>query len=332
MPFFIANIFLGFSGFLLSLYIAHKKRRKTEHFVCPLRGNCTEVVHSPFSRFLGIPVEYLGLFYYAIIAIGYGFRATWPDLNGYLVIPLVFLSTFALLFSFYLTFIQVFTLRKLCTWCLISATFTLFIFFDSLFGSFTSIIPFLDRAELPISILHVFGIAMGLGAATLADIFFFKFLKDAHISEFEADVLQTFSQIIWLAIGIILMTGLGLYLPEMGSFNQQAAFLMKWGVLFIIVINAALLNLFVTPKFLQIQFGIHEHEVGELIQTRRLVFLFGPISLVSWYAVFVLEAVGNRAIFSFETLFQIYASLVIFSTLVGQVFERQLSVKKTRIG
>lgn len=322
MPFFIANIFLGFTGFLLATYIAHKKRRKTEHFICPLRGSCSEVVHSNFSRFLGMPVELLGMAYYAVIAIGYGVRGMFPEINGLLVIPLVFVSTFALFFSFYLTFIQIFTLKKLCTWCLISATLTLFIFGFSLVSSFEVMIPFLISSAFAISIVHVLGLALGLGSATLADIFLFKFVKDGHISELEVEIIHTFSQVIWFAIGIIVMTGLGLAVADLNSVIENPNVMLKWIVMGVVILNGAILNLFVTPKFLQIQSGLpHEHQAGELVHIRKLVFLLGPISLVSWFSVFLLTAFGDVIFTSFELMLQIYLSLIIVAGIIGQIVD-----------
>jgi len=135
MPAYILIVFIGFVGFLLSNYISHKKRKKDEHFICPLRASCTEVVHSDYSRFLGIHVEYLGMIYYGFISVGYGLLAS---LSGIAMFSLVLfsISTLAFLFSVYLTFVQIFILKKLCTWCLISAFFCLMIFLIALFTTF----------------------------------------------------------------------------------------------------------------------------------------------------------------------------------------------------
>lgn len=321
MPLHIANIFLGFAGLLLSLYIAHKKRKKSEHMVCPLRGNCHDVIHSDYSRFLGIPVEYLGVLYYAIIAVSYGVRATMPAIDGPFTVFLLFVSTFAVVFSFYLTFIQLFTLRKLCTWCLVSATLTVLIFASSFAISRDAVLPFLVSAHALILMLHVVGMALGLGTATLADLFFFKFLKDFRISEMEADVLKIFSQIIWFTIGIVVMTGLGLFLPEADQLLTSDKYLMKMIVVGIIILNGAILNLLIAPRFLQIQFGKHEHQPGELVRTRRMAFLFGPISVVSWYSAFILGMLEESPA-PFSTLWRIYVSLLILAVVAGQIAER----------
>ncbi len=319
-PAFVISIFLGFAGFLLALYITHKKRRKSEHFVCPLRGSCTEVIHSDFSKFFGVGVEYLGLLYYAIIALGYGIRAVWPGIDGMLVVPLLFLSTFALLFSFYLTFIQIFTLRKLCTWCLISAFLTLMIFILSISSSVSIVIPFLSELRTPIVLVHVVTMALGLGASTLSDLFFFKFLRDFRISEMEASILNVFSQVIWFAIGLIVMTGLGLFLPQMGTLLASSKFLMQVIVVGVIILNGAFLNLFLAPRFLNIQFGKHEHQPGELIHTRKLAFTFGPISIISWYSAFFL-AMLEQAPASFDVMWRTYIGVLILGVVIGQICE-----------
>ena len=68
----ISIIFFAFFGFLLAYYLHHKKVEKAEVFVCPLRGSCSEVIESRYSKFFGVPVELLGMIYYAVIAVGYG--------------------------------------------------------------------------------------------------------------------------------------------------------------------------------------------------------------------------------------------------------------------
>lgn len=321
MPLFVMNIFIGFAGLLLSLYIAHKKRKKTEHLVCPFRGNCHEVIHSDYSKFLGVPVEYLGIFYYSTIAISYGLRAMFPGLNGNFSVFLFFVSTFAIVFSFYLTFIQLFTLRKLCTWCLFSATLTVIIFVGALLSSFDNLVLFLDIARVPIILLHVLAMALGLGTATLTDLFFFRFLKDFRISEMEADILKTFSQIIWVALGFIIMSGLGLFLPHIDELLASDKFLMKMIIVGVIILNGAILNLVIAPRFLQIQFGQHTHQPGELIRTRRMAFLFGPISVVSWYSAFILGMLAESPA-PFDTLWRVYVFLIILAVLSGQIIER----------
>ena len=129
---YVITALLAVMGFSIATYIRHKKV-SMETFVCPIGHTCDAVIHSDYSRFLGIPVEYLGILYYGIIAFSYAALALRPDLNMPLVLlALLIVTTVAFLFSLYLTFIQAFALRQWCTWCLISAGLCTLIFSSTL--------------------------------------------------------------------------------------------------------------------------------------------------------------------------------------------------------
>jgi len=120
---YVLIIFLAFGGFLIARYIRHHKKNVEEALVCPLRANCDMVIHSDYSKFLGIPIEALGMVYYSLLAVSYGLLVIFPVLNQPLVASsLLFATVCAFVFSIYLTLIQAFVIKNWCTWCLISAT------------------------------------------------------------------------------------------------------------------------------------------------------------------------------------------------------------------
>jgi uncharacterized membrane protein len=127
---YVFIIFLAFGGFLIARYIYHHKKNVKEALVCPLKANCDTVIHSDYSMILGIPVEVLGMFYYAGTAVAYGWVVIFPELSTPLILSgLLFASICAFLFSIYLTCIQAFALKNWCTWCIISAFLCATIFF-----------------------------------------------------------------------------------------------------------------------------------------------------------------------------------------------------------
>ncbi len=131
-PLHLLIIFVAFGGFLIAFYIRHKKRNK-EVLVCPLESNCENVVHSQYSKLWGIPLEVLGLCYYAVVAVAHALFLIYPAFNhGQAVIVVMGVTAVAILFSLYLTFIQASRLREWCTWCLLSALFCAVIFLASL--------------------------------------------------------------------------------------------------------------------------------------------------------------------------------------------------------
>ncbi len=131
MHIFFVNIIglLGLIGFFISTYIYNKKKSKKK-LICPRRSNCDSVIHSDFSKILGVPVEIIGMFYYFFIGSVYSIIFI---LN--LWVPAVALILFgvsmcSVLFSIYLVSIQAFIIKQWCAWCLCSAvtSFLIFIF------------------------------------------------------------------------------------------------------------------------------------------------------------------------------------------------------------
>lgn len=315
-------IFAAFSGFLLAFYIRHKKHAN-EKLVCPLDSDCESVIHSDYSVFLGVPVEVLGMIYYGIVAIAYGVFLMFPQLVSPFAIFSVFtLSTTAFFFSLYLTCVQIFAIRQLCTWCLVSAGLSTAIFFTALAGSEFGFINLLMEHKNIVLILHFFGFSIGLGAVTITDILFFKFLKDFKISEFEADVLHTLSQVVWFALAVLIISGFGLYLPEAQELNQSGKFLAKMVIICVIVLNGIFSNIIVYPKLVNISFGgKHEYKDGELGRLRKFAYVSGAISLTSWYYASALSMAKNPTL-GFRGLILVYLFMFGAAILISQVFER----------
>ncbi len=118
---------LGILGFSLCLTIIHSKNKQIP-LVCPMEGNCEDVLHSKYSTFFGIPLEILGITYYTIVAVAYGFFLFLP--HGPLPIGALLLTTLsfvAFIVSIILICIQAFLIKHWCTWCLMSAGLSILI-------------------------------------------------------------------------------------------------------------------------------------------------------------------------------------------------------------
>jgi len=128
-----ALIVLGVFGFWVAKHISNHKT-KNAPLVCMVGFDCHTVVHSDYSKFFGVRVEVLGMMYYAFVACVHLFVLVAPDV---FLFNLYFLSVAALLsllsiaafvFSLYLIAIQIFVLKKGCSWCIVSAFISLAIF------------------------------------------------------------------------------------------------------------------------------------------------------------------------------------------------------------
>ena len=128
----LLNILILIIASLIGLAIAgyiHGKKAAGEKLVCPIDTDCQTVIYSPYSKFLGIPVENLGVFYYFLISLSYTFFLFFPSLNAdTLSFATLSITTVAFIFSLYLLFVQIIVLRRWCTWCLGSAILCTIIF------------------------------------------------------------------------------------------------------------------------------------------------------------------------------------------------------------
>jgi uncharacterized membrane protein len=131
----VAIFVLALCGFWVARHI---RRHKVENkaLVCMVGFDCHTVVHSDYSRFFGAPVEILGMIYYAIVAVVYLISlipfGVIPEVMTFYVLIIAALmwvvSLTAFLFSTYLIGVQIFILRKGCSWCIVSALISALIF------------------------------------------------------------------------------------------------------------------------------------------------------------------------------------------------------------
>jgi uncharacterized membrane protein len=102
--------------------------------VCGPVGDCNTVQQSEYARLLGIlPIGILGLAGYVAILLAWVVGSyTSPPLAAVASLGLLGMTTFGLLFSIYLTFLEPFVIGATCAWCLTSAILMTALFWLSL--------------------------------------------------------------------------------------------------------------------------------------------------------------------------------------------------------
>ncbi len=313
----------GLAGFALASYI-YIKKGNSEPLVCPLNGECDLVTQSRYSKFLGVPVEKLGMVYYTLVVAVYALHGFLPGLLSNTVMFLMTGVTIgAFVFSLYLIFIQAFVLRKWCTWCIFSACFSTFIFATAVYGADIDIVSLLAKYKTGIIVLHALAAAVALGSATITDIFFFRFLKDYRISESENATMKTLSGVIWLALGIIIVTGVGLFLPESERLLHSSKFLLKMVAVAVVTVNGICLNLFIAPKMMSLDFSGGSDGVTDLRNIRKVSYALGAISISSWYLIFILGSLKSIPL-KFPTALGIYIGILIGGVMLSQLMDRRM--------
>lgn len=320
----IAIIALGIAGLILCLKI-YKKKKSLKPLVCMLGADCNTVLKSDFSKFFGIGLEIFGFLYYGVVGFAYLGLFLFPQLQTPLIyFILVGMSMGAFLFSMYLIAIQAFVIRSWCSWCLISAglsTLILILTFTNISLQGVDLIPILITIKHPLIIIHLIGFALGVGGATINDMMFFRFLKDYRISHEENAVLKILSQAIWFGLALSIISGFGLYLQNIEALNESSKFLLKVVVVGVITLNGVFLNLSIAPHLVKLSFKDSHTKTTQATHLRKLAFVSGAVSFVSWYGAFFLGTVKSLP-FTFTELLAMYGAILFIAIFISLITEK----------
>ncbi len=315
-------LLLGISGLLLSRYIFQKKRAGSK-MVCPLDSDCETVVHSEYSKLLGVPLEVIGMVYYSFISISYVVFLFSPESATELwVFSAIAITTTALLFSCYLVGVQAFAIKEWCTWCLTSAFFCLLIFISMLLGLDGGLRGILLENKFLIGIIHTLSLAVSVGAISMSSFLFFTFLKDLRIADWESETMRTTVQFVWFSIAVVIMSGIGVYLPHWGIFLAQGKLPVLLIAFVVLLASLICVDFLITPTLTRISLGEnHTHQKGELLFLRRGAFVASAVACVSFYFIFSVTFLGGVLI-SFSTLVLGYLVLLLCAIAGALIFER----------
>ena len=137
----------------------------------------------------------------------------------------------------------------------------------------------------------------------------------------EKEILKVMSQIIWLGLLIIVISGIGLFLPEMERLLDSSKFLIKMVVIGVIILNGLILNFIITPKLMTIAWKPEAMNVKKAITLSHFAFATGAISFISWYAALFL-GFSDSLPFTFEQLLLIYTGVLIVGVIGSQIFRK----------
>jgi uncharacterized membrane protein len=123
---------LALIGVFVSTYLTLYKLGYIGELKCAV-GSCETVNTSRWATFLGLPVAAWGLgFYVAALALALvSVQERYADSRAFSVVFVV-LTAWGVLFSGWLTYLELFVIDAICIWCVTSACIVLAMFFVSL--------------------------------------------------------------------------------------------------------------------------------------------------------------------------------------------------------
>jgi len=115
-------------GVFLSLYLTLYKLGYIGTLACG-SGSCEYVQLSKWGDFLGVPVSAWGVGYYVVVfALAFaGIQEQFAS-SRRLTKSLVYVTGAGVLFSIWLTYLELFVIHAICRWCMGSAAMTVVLF------------------------------------------------------------------------------------------------------------------------------------------------------------------------------------------------------------
>jgi uncharacterized membrane protein len=115
----LVTLGLSLTGLMIAAYLtwAHYSRSA---LVCGV-GDCETVQSSRYAELGGVPIAMLGMAMFGAVIVLVAVRWWRPTLGDVASAGVIFLTLAATLYYAYLTWIEVFELRAVCQWCVLSS-------------------------------------------------------------------------------------------------------------------------------------------------------------------------------------------------------------------
>ena len=162
-------------------------------------------------------------------------------------------------------------------------------------------------------VVHLCGLVLGVGSATLLDLIIARFILMRGISYEHVFVVDFSSKIVSVGLGLLWISGIG-FLLHYGVFEpaklQNPKIWAKIAIVAVLSVNGFLVHYFVLPRI--------RNQVGKRLLDGlspldcSLVLLAGTVSAISWYVPLILGAIPQlNYVVPAEVILSSYALLLI---------------------
>lgn len=165
------------------------------------------------------------------------------------------------------------------------------------------------------TIIHLFGIAIGVGGAFASDLIFLTSIKDKKITFTEFRFISVGGKMVWTGVAILLISGALLFALDGARLLASPKFQAKMTIIAVIILNGIIFHVLHIPKIKRHR-NEHLPSSDEFVRNRALIGAGGAISMVSWLSALVLG--GWRGFpFSYTQAMLAYAFMIVFAVIVS---------------
>lgn len=170
--------------------------------------------------------------------------------------------------------------------------------------------------------LHIIGVALGAGGATMSDMLFLTSISDNQIDQSELKLLKIASRIVVVGLILLMVTGAGFFL--FGAVESDR-FWAKMTIVSIATLNGIVMHNVAFPIFERCAKYGTKLMSAEFTRHAPLLVTAGTVSALSWYAALIL-GMWRTLTLSYAQIIMVYGGVVIVS-VVGANIMVQLGLR-----
>lgn len=175
---------------------------------------------------------------------------------------------------------------------------------------------FFTTIKTPLTIVHVISVVFGMGSALISDVLFTFYGNDKKLSATEIKTLRLLSNVVWVGLIVITLSGVGLFLSDIPKYLQSVKFLAKMSILAVLLVNGYVLHKYIWKHVIARNFLVSNQES----RMRKFAFACGAVSVLSWMTVCGLGVLDKVSV-SYGVLMGGYATLIIGGVITALLVE-----------
>jgi uncharacterized membrane protein len=183
-------------------------------------------------------------------------------------------------------------------------------------------IHFFVQYKIIFVIIHVLAVVVGMGSAIVADLLFNFYAKDKSLNNTEIKTLNILSNIVWVSLSFVILSGVGLFLSDITKYIHSSKFISKMLVMVILLLNGLFIHKFIAPHFKDK--GLLKFKNKRVV--RQFAFISGAISIISWFVLCILGLLKSIPLNFIEFMF--YYLIVIFCAMLVALFIEKITFEK----
>jgi len=176
--------------------------------------------------------------------------------------------------------------------------------------------------------VHILGTVVGMGGAIMSDLIFLLSVRDGKVSHAEMRFLCLGGRVVWVGLGIIVISGALLFLEDPNRYIESSKFLAKMTIVGILIINGIFFHAVHIPRLCR-HISVHLPSSEGFMRFVPLLLMSGVVSFVSWGSALLL-GVSRRPPYTYSEIMGVYV-LVLLCAIIVAVFLRKKIIPHTSV-